>query len=120
MKDSSNLLDEHALKKTPFRRELLKIFSEAGTPLTAAQILELMKKNKRLKGVVFDRATLFRNLKTLVEKQLLNSTEFGTGSAFYCLSHKDHHHHHIFCVRCETVKAFDTCAVGPMIELASK
>ena len=72
-----------------------------------------MLKNKKLKGHKFDRATLFRNLKTLVEKNILNTTEFGTGAAFYCLNSDHHHHHHVFCIRCETAKPLPVCAIAP-------
>ncbi len=123
MKDSpdlDNLLADTGLKITVFRRELLEAFRTARAPQSAAQIFTALLKNKRLKGSKFDRATLFRNLKTLVEKNILNTTEFGTGAAFYCLNHDHHHHHHVYCIQCETAKPLAVCAVGPMIEQAQR
>ncbi len=123
MKNSSSLtsrLCASALKRTPFRRELLQVFDNAKAPLSAAQIYQLLRGNKKLKAMRFDRATLFRNLKTLVSKNILNTTEFGTGAAFYCLNSDHHHHHHVFCIRCETTKPLDLCAVGPMISQANQ
>jgi Fe2+ or Zn2+ uptake regulation protein len=112
------LLEASDLKKTPFREELLRVFAQAKAPLSAAQVFEALLAGRKLKGQRFDRVTLFRNLKTLVEKGILNTTEFGTGAAYYCLNTHAHHHHHIFCVRCETAKPLEVCAAGPMIKQA--
>ena len=124
MKDSpslSALLAKSELKRTPFRRELLQVFTTAKAPLSAAQIYQLLRSNKKLKSHRFDRTTLFRNLKTLVSKNILNTTEFGTGAAFYCLnSDHDHHHHHVYCIRCETARPLAVCVVAPMIANASE
>ncbi len=107
-----DVLQDSQLKKTAFRQELLKVFRAAKSPLTAAQVFERLPE--------FDRATLFRNLKTMVAKDVLSSTEFGTGSAFYCLNNEAHHHHHIFCVRCETAKGLDECVVAPLVKKAQE
>lgn len=123
MKNSANitaLLEQSELKKTPFRRELLRVLKEAKTPLAAAQIFNVLIKNKKLKANRFDRATLFRNLKILVKKNILSTTEFGTGAAYYCLNSGHPHHHHVFCVKCETVMPLEICAIGPMIDQARR
>ena len=114
------ILAESELKKTTFRRELLEAFRAAKAPLSAAQIFAALLKNKKLKGAKFDRATLFRNLKMLVEKNVLNTTEFGTGAAFYCLNNERQHHHHVFCIRCESTKPLAVCAVRPMVDQAER
>jgi len=109
---ASDALNASHLKKTAFRQELLKVFKSAKHPLTAAQVFERLPH--------FDRATLFRNLKTMVSKEVLSSTDFGTGAAFYCLNDQAHHHHHIFCVRCQTVKGLDECVVAPLVKKAQE
>lgn len=106
------------LKNTPFRRELLRVLEAAEVPLSAAQLFTRLRRQQKLKDVAFDRATLFRNLKTLVARGVLNATEFGTGAAFYCL--RSHHHHHVFCVACERVKSLGTCAISPLVEQAQR
>jgi mannose-1-phosphate guanylyltransferase len=55
-------LDNQGLKKTELRLAVLKILSEANSPLSADEI------SQKLKKVSFDRATLFRTLKTFTEK----------------------------------------------------
>jgi Fur family ferric uptake transcriptional regulator len=112
-------LQQSGLKRTPFRLRLLQIFKAARKPLTAAQILEALSKAKATRAS-FDRATVFRNLKTLVEAGLVNSTEFGTGATFYCLSHSESHHHHVFCQKCKTVEPLSICGIGAMVEQAKK
>ena len=118
--ETDQLLADCGLKKTTFRRELLATLQTAKAPQSAAQIFALLLKNKKLKNAKFDRATLFRNLKILVQKNALNATEFGTGAAFYCLNHERNHHHHIFCIQCETTKPLAVCAVAPMIDQAQR
>jgi Fur family ferric uptake transcriptional regulator len=118
-RDPCEALARAGLKKTLFRQELLKSFINRDSPLAAAQILARLEGNRKLRTFKFDRATLFRNLKILVEKGLLTATEFGTGRAFYRLSGQ-RHHHHVFCVRCESVRPLKKCAAGPMIEQAKQ
>ncbi len=113
------LLEQCELKKTPFRLELVGFFFEVKAPVSAGKVFEALLKNKRLKNSKFDRATLFRNLKIMVEKNVLNTTDFGTGAAYYCLN-SDHHHHHVFCVNCEQTKSLPVCAVAPMVDQAQR
>lgn len=105
-------LKKAGLKRTDFRSELLKALRKARRPLTAAQIHGSLPDH-------FDRATLFRNLKTLVESKIVNASEFGTGTTYYCLE-AEHHHHHVFCVHCEKTRMLDFCGVEPMVALAEK
>lgn len=114
---ADRLLKQKNLKKTPFRLALLNYFIGLDKPLTGLQVFEGMQVDARRRKFAFDRATVFRNLKTLVRENILQTTEFGTGSSHYYL--KDaHHHHHVFCVGCETVEPIDYCGVAPMIAQA--
>ena len=113
------LLEGQRLKKTPFRCALLTFFIEQDKPLTGLQAHEGMQKNPHFKKIKFDRATIFRNLKILVQKEILQTTEFGTGSNHFYLK-SSHHHHHVFCVSCEMVEPIHYCGVAPMIEQANQ
>mgnify|MGYP001553416270 CR=1 FL=1 len=55
------ILRDHGLKVTAFREELLQHFHSASAPLSAVQIFERLRSNRRLRKTRFDRATLFRN-----------------------------------------------------------
>lgn len=100
-----------SLKVTPFRVELLQVLSSVNSPLSSSQILQ------KLKGG--DRATLFRNLKSMEAAGLLLSSEFGRGAMFYELV-KDSHEHHMFCVKCESLEPIDHCGVQPLVERARR
>jgi Fe2+ or Zn2+ uptake regulation protein len=114
------LLKQSGLKRTPIRIKILQIFKNTKRPLTSAQVWDHARKLKGVKSTPMDRATMFRNLKTLVESELINATEFGTGVSYYCLKGKSEHHHHVFCTSCENTSSLSICAVGPMIDQAGK
>jgi Fe2+ or Zn2+ uptake regulation protein len=113
------LLEKHELKKTPFRLALISFLIHAEQPLNSQQIFAGLQK-KKYKNLKFDRATIFRNLKTLSEERVLQTTEFGTGAAHFCVESSTHHHHHVFCTKCETASPIDFCGIDPMIEEAKK
>lgn len=116
--DAALLLEECGLKKTPFRLALLDHFIAQAKPLTGLQVFEGLQSGRK-KTLDFDRATVFRNLKILVNQKVLQSTEFGTGSSHYYLK-SSRHHHHVYCVECETVEPINYCGVAPMIEQAKQ
>ena len=116
----NSLLEMNNIKSTPFRVLLLKILSASKLPLSAAQILEELRTESLKAKVRFDRATLFRNLKSLEEAGVLISSDFGRGASYYRLNSSQHHQHHIFCVSCERVEALDACVISPMVEKAQR
>jgi Fur family transcriptional regulator, ferric uptake regulator len=97
-------LDNLGLKKTELRLAVLKILGEAKSPLSADEI------SQKLKRMSFDRATLFRTLKTFSEKNLISSIDLGEGCQRYeinCVTH--HHHHHIICSQCKKIEIVPFC-----------
>ncbi|MGE3263265.1 MAG: Fur family transcriptional regulator [Bacteriovoracia bacterium] len=113
------LLEKHGLKKTEFRLALVRYLLHAEQPQNAQQIFAGLKK-KKYKKLAFDRATVFRNLKTLSEDGVLQATEFGTGATHFCLESSAHHHHHVFCTSCQTASPIDFCGIDPMIAKAKE
>lgn len=113
------LLESRNLKKTPFRLALLDFFIIHDKPLTGLQLYHGLKKNSRTQKLKFDRATVFRNLNTLVSEEILQTTEFGTGSNHFYLK-SAHHHHHVFCTKCEVAEPINFCGVAPMIARAKQ
>lgn len=102
--DFESLLRDKGLKSTPLRLALLEILDLAISPMTAEEITH------RLKKVSFDRATLFRALKTFTESQILNTVDLGEGFYRYernCELH--HHHHHIICTSCKKIEVVPFC-----------
>lgn len=101
-----NLVKKQGLKVTPARKILLQVLTKARAPLSAEEILHKLTINKL---EVFDRATLFRNLKTLVQHDLLTSIDLGEGFLRYSLHHHEHHAHHIMCKKCKKIEEVDFC-----------
>ncbi len=119
LEEVEGLLVEADLKKTPFRVHLLELLKSVEKPLSALEIFTALDKQKAKHSFLFDRATVFRNVKMLAEKGVLLTSEFGTGAAHFSLKTAKHMHH-IFCVKCEAIEAIDFCAVAPMIEQAKR
>src|SRR5687768_10930468 len=113
--NAGTLLESKGLKKTPFRLALISFLIEAEQPQNSQQIYAGLRK-KKYRGLKFDRATVFRNLKSLSKQGVLQTAEFGTGAAHFCAVSHTHHHHHVYCTKCETATPIELCGVDPMIE----
>lgn len=97
-------LREKGLKSTPLRLAILEVLNQAEAPLTAEETA------KRLKRIDFDRASLFRSLKTFSESGLINSVDLGEGFQRYEMNCKlHHHHHHIICTSCKEIEVVPFC-----------
>lgn len=100
------LMKQQCIKVTPARTYLLDILSQAKMPLSADEILQKLTVSKK---EAFDRATLFRNLKTLAQHHLLEAIDLGEGFVRYSLHHHEHHAHHIMCKKCKKIEEVDFC-----------
>jgi Fur family ferric uptake transcriptional regulator len=97
-------LHSKGLKSTPLRLAIMDILSQTEGPLTAEEIA------KKLKTVSFDRATLFRSLKTFTTNSLINAIDLGEGFSRYELNcDLHHHHHHIICTSCKEIDVVPFC-----------
>jgi Fur family transcriptional regulator, ferric uptake regulator len=102
--DFKTTLRNKGLKVTPFRCAILKVLTDVAAPISAEEI------GAKIKDVNYDRATLFRTLKTFTELNITNAIDLGEGSQRYeinCEVH--HHHHHIVCTRCKNVEVVPFC-----------
>ena len=95
-----NILASHELRKTTCREEVLKLFFERNIALTHADI-ELTLVN------VFDRVTVYRTLRTFIEKGILHTVLDDSGAVKYavcrdtCIHEKHNHRHvHFKCLVC--------------------
>ncbi|MBK8056146.1 MAG: transcriptional repressor [Saprospiraceae bacterium] len=117
MTASEKILKEHHLRVTPFRAEVLQIFTNAGKALSSHDI------ESQLSDA--DRITLYRTLKSFEEKGIIHKAIDGTITQKYalCDAHcdEDHHHDehvHFHCEKCENTFCLDQVVV-PNIELPS-
>jgi Fur family ferric uptake transcriptional regulator len=94
------ILQEHNLRITNCRKEVLKIFLERQAALSHSDLEGVLDKD-------FDRVTLYRTLKTFLDNDLIHKVLDDSGSAKYALcSHngqesKHSHHHEYVHFKCE-------------------
>lgn len=100
-KESKLQLRDFGLKATPARLELLDVLKHAGGPLTVRQILA------KIKGVLPDQVTLYRNMETLSYSGAVKVMRFTGRSSYYEIAGT--HHHHLVCESCGKITELPGC-----------
>jgi Fur family ferric uptake transcriptional regulator len=97
---SNRLLKDFDLRTTPTRKEILHLFLKKDYALSHADIEREIDNS-------MDRVTVYRTLKTFLDKGLIHKVLDDEGSLKYALcneacSTKSHHHNHVHfkCTRC--------------------
>jgi Fur family transcriptional regulator, ferric uptake regulator len=110
-KDLFKLLKEHSLRHTSGRETILAVFTNVDSALSHADVEEHLPEN-------FDRVTIYRTLKSFVEKGILHKIADIDGISKYALcSHKcsseKHHHDHIHfkCEKCGDTTCIDSVGI---------
>jgi Fur family ferric uptake transcriptional regulator len=90
--------------------EELTQLAQTGEGFTAEELWHRLKKSNETIG----RATIFRAVKQLVERNILDCIDFSDGTRLYraCggrLQDTGHHHHHLACTSCRHISDFDFC-----------
>lgn len=109
--DSNSLLENHKLRITPIRAEVLGLFMGKPYALTHADI------EQTLSGE-FDRVTIYRTLASFVEKGLVHKIPAENGITRYALckdecsdNHHQHQHVHFTCTRCKQTFCLENITV---------
>lgn len=94
-------------RNTQQRQAILKVFEKSTRPLNIQEIHAAAK--RRCQGIGI--ATVYRNLKTLLEDGKLVSVDMPGGVVLYELPGHDHHHH-FACNSCQKVFDVDACGLN--------
>lgn len=86
-------------RMTVARKEIVRAFGGASSPLTAAAILEMLTK----KHIAANKTTVYRELKFLQEKNIVRAMQFDERNKRYELV-PDEHRHHLICVACKKIE----------------
>lgn len=92
------------LRNTKQRRAIRLAFEEAGRPLAAEEVQKLAARKSRGLGI----ATVYRNIRTLVDEGWLVAVELPGQNPRYEISGKEHHHH-FHCRNCGRVFELEGC-----------
>jgi Fur family ferric uptake transcriptional regulator len=100
MNSTSHILKEFKLRSTPNREAILHVFLKSDFALSHNDV-------ERETPSTFDRVTVYRTLKTFLDKGLIHKVLDDEGSLKYALcneacSHTNHHHDHVHfkCTKC--------------------
>ena len=87
---------------TPVREQIVEIFINSSTPISAGDLIESFKILK----IPVNKTTIYRELDFLLGENLIQEIEFGEGKKRYELK-TAHHHHHVICTNCRKVEDVD-------------
>lgn len=93
-------------RKTMQRDVVLQVLTEAGRPLSPQEIFQAAKLEVPSLGI----ATVYRNIKTLLENGALQPVELPGVAQRYEIAGK-HHHHHFHCSSCGKVYEIEGCTM---------
>ena len=103
--DIKQLLKEQKLKATPQREAIIQVLQNTNTSQSAqeifAHVIEIIP------GINF--STIYRNLDTMLKKNILCRITAETGGVLYGLRRREGHHHHVVCKKCGATLPLDYC-----------
>lgn len=109
-----HILKQADLKKTKARMALLEVLEEK-------HCVDITVLQERLIPQICDQATLFRTLKTFMEKGLVSKSKLKDQVLYeYRAEHHHHHHHHFICNQCKKIIPFDGCELDYFHTIAKK
>nr|WP_280177174.1 transcriptional repressor [Lampropedia puyangensis] len=96
----------HGERSTRQRGAIREVMAQEARPMSPPEILDAAKLLVPKLGI----ATVYRNLKAMVEVGELSPVQLPGNRLYYELAHKaEHHHHHFRCETCERVFDIDGC-----------
>lgn len=98
-----NTLKTQGHRLTKVRKIVLAILCEAGTPLSAAELIEGLKKHQ----LHVNKTTVYRELEFLLSQHVIREVDLLEGKKRYEIFMESDHHHHMICTKCKTVCCVD-------------
>lgn len=98
------ILHEHDFKVTPIRCAVLCAMKKSKHPATVAQLLG------EFEAQAPNFVTLYRTMHAFTEAGLVRKIQLHSNETAYELSDRGDHHH-IVCIKCDSIEEFDDCAV---------
>ena len=105
MNRAEEILKENNLSVTQARKAVLSIFLDNKKPVTVKEI----KRGRNCQDI--NESSIYRNLTKLEEKGIIQAIPGASDYQSFELTPKDHHHHHISCVKCKTIECLDLCSL---------
>jgi len=110
--DIDRELKKRQLKVTPQRQAILKVLSQSDAFINAQNLYT--KVLEVLPGTNF--STVYRNLDTLVSKDLLCRISRENGGDLYKIRSEEGHHHHVICKGCGATIVIEFCPMDTIRE----
>ncbi len=100
-------LENEGRRLTAPRRAIVDLLMQREEGFSVEELLDTLPK--------VGRATIYRNVKLLVEMGVVCKLALQDGTPRYSVAHAGHHHHAI-CMRCGTVTDIYRCGVNNLLE----
>lgn len=100
-KTVDNILRKKSLNVTEIRRHIILLLHRPGIALTQKEIEAKLEKHLE----IVDRVTVYRNIKTLLKKNIIHSIPIDVDKVKYKLvrEYNKNNHPHFFCFKCNKV-----------------
>ena len=94
---SKDIIKKHKLKYSYLREIIIDILKHYKKPITPPKLLKHIQSK-----ININKTSLYRQLETLSQKQIINKVMLHTNIAHFELS--THHHHHMVCEKCDSIE----------------
>ncbi len=98
-------LKDRGYRTTGKRREILSFLLDANRYVSAREIIDHM----RVKHPTLSLETVYRNLRTLLDEDIIEESRFKEGENKYRIACRTDHHHHYICIRCGKTRVIEHC-----------
>lgn len=112
LEEAYEILRAGGQRVTGPRKAILAILATEHGPFSAEEV------HQRLTEGECDLVTVYRSLTAMEELNVVRRCDFGDGTYRYEFNLADHHHHHIICRTCRSVKVIDICVADALERMA--